>query len=704
MSGLESQFNFVVGMEDATAAAFSSIANNFTSLGPLVSGAANALKGSLTRVETTSKGIFDSILSTSANIKAAFTNQFSETEGAELIDKYESGLLSSSGSLLQTMKSIGSFWMLPLDKQRESIDASSQLMSVYGDQLKELQSRVVPDAEALKALKEEESAIRSKRVQIGLLSGAMLGASVAQKALKGAATLGGLAFDSLFKLISPLVDVFNTIFGPALDYVTSILSAELEPAMQAMLNLAHDLAPSITALAKPLSEMFIQLAIALSDKLLQGPDAPILVLMSSLADLALALIPLVVALVPPLIDVAVAVIQVMASGLVDLANFVIPVLVDNVDVLVPVLYSLVGVFVALKVASVAAAAIGLIASPVGLVVGAIAGLVAGVTALVYYWDDVIQAFQDARQYVKDILGGFDLLGAAAYALVAPLVLLYEVNKAMFEFLWDSGKRLVRWIAKSWEPFSNAVVSAFDAISDGISYVGTKFSEFFTLVGSLASQVLTFFDPLVTFVDEQILPIFTRIGESVMGFFSSLWVDIKTLFSESVASLLDAVGLNPEVLSGIWEAIKAAIQVPIDAIKGFINSYLIDTLNNLITYEIDYIGSLQSVVGLGTIPRLAAGGVVGVGNSGTTAVVGEAGPEAVIPLKPQVLEKVIPEFVTNVNASLDASSIARLGKAVDSGKDDLRPLLTSVLQELKGLREYLAESLSVRDDMRLLTKA
>jgi hypothetical protein len=146
-----------------------------------------------------------------------------------------------------------------------------------------------------------------------------------------------------------------------------------------------------------------------------------------------------------------------------------------------------------------------------------------------------------------------------------------------------------------------------------------------------------------------------IGDPIFGFFESLgekwdsitdsietgWDNLTSIFDFSWSDLLPDWSWSdiiPQPLSDffsmdnlemIWSGITGLFDSFFAPIKDAINDYVIDTLNDIIEYEIPYTGiSLDDAPGVSTIPKLAKGGIV---KNPTLAMIGEDGPEAVIPL-------------------------------------------------------------------------
>ena len=104
-------------------------------------------------------------------------------------------------------------------------------------------------------------------------------------------------------------------------------------------------------------------------------------------------------------------------------------------------------------------------------------------------------------------------------------------------------------------------------------------------------------------------------------FSKLWETLKTNFTEFAGKFGKGIGnalIN--AINGMLGFIQDFLNGPINAINGALSA-----LNQIPGVNI---GQLSTIT-IGRIPALAAGGLV---TSPTTALIGEAGPEAVIPLR------------------------------------------------------------------------
>ena len=173
-----------------------------------------------------------------------------------------------------------------------------------------------------------------------------------------------------------------------------------------------------------------------------------------------------------------------------------------------------------------------------------------------------------------------------------------------------------WIEEGWEDLKGWGSDAWDSIGDAWDeYIGGPIDTFFGWIedawDSVTDSIETGWNDLTSIFDfewDDLLPDWS-------------WDDI---IPEALSDFL-----SMDNLSELWDSITGMFDAVMEPIKGAINDYIIDTVNDVTGYELPLIGeSLRSLTGLGKIPHLAKGGIV---NNPTLAMIGEDGPEAVIPL-------------------------------------------------------------------------
>tara|TARA_R100001082_G_scaffold48567_1_gene26178 strand:+ start:22528 stop:23829 length:1302 start_codon:yes stop_codon:yes gene_type:complete len=111
---------------------------------------------------------------------------------------------------------------------------------------------------------------------------------------------------------------------------------------------------------------------------------------------------------------------------------------------------------------------------------------------------------------------------------------------------------------------------------------------------------------------------------------------KGAIPDALQSVIDFFGglFDDAQEGGIGYALNNAFENLVESLREPINNWIIDPINSLMGYDIPVIGPMQDLPGLSSffpLTALAEGGIV---NSPTLALIGEAGPEAVVPLNSQ----------------------------------------------------------------------
>lgn len=223
-----------------------------------------------------------------------------------------------------------------------------------------------------------------------------------------------------------------------------------------------------------------------------------------------------------------------------------------------------------------------------------------------YLDQMVLVIKTAVEVVVlalgiiiDLLGG-DFAGA------------WEKTKELIAAVWDlivgtvtNGVEIVKGImAAGWEAMKAAAQLAWDGIKALIDLAWQGIKD---LVDTGIQGLKDGFNNLITFISE-------------LG--GSAWNAAKSLGG----NILDGLKNGISAVGGFASDIASAVG---GAIKAFINTQIIDRINSALEFKISMPGPIPDVsVNPPDIPRLAKGGIV---TRPTLALIGEAGPEAVIPL-------------------------------------------------------------------------
>lgn len=238
------------------------------------------------------------------------------------------------------------------------------------------------------------------------------------------------------------------------------------------------------------------------------------------------------------------------------------------------------------------------------------------------WDGIKAVFQFALAFIVGLLiVGFDALGIDIIAVwnnvKQAIADIWEGIKngfkAAFGFLEDVTKAEIDFIKAAWDSIVSNISAAIEAVRQVIETITTAIKAAWDFVwGAIRDYVVTRFN---------------EIAEKVRFFLSI----VKTAFDAFIEPLKNAWAALWGTLSSIVSSTVEGIK---NTVKGMIN-FVFEKINALINAVNSVAQKGASAVGLTipsipTIPLLAQGGIV---TRPTLAMIGEAGPEAVIPLRP-----------------------------------------------------------------------
>ena len=196
---------------------------------------------------------------------------------------------------------------------------------------------------------------------------------------------------------------------------------------------------------------------------------------------------------------------------------------------------------------------------------------------------------------------------------------------------------ILWIKDNWEMIASKAKEIWTGIANFLQQIWDKISTIFNFATTLITGI--------------VVMAFNAMGVDIVGIWNSTWLTINTVV-QSVGNTLKTIigglftwiqtsfktiseplgalwrgmweGMG-NVVTGIWESVKTTIKNSMNWIIDQINK-VINSINSVAAKGASTLGI--GSISMGTIPRLAEGGIV---TRPTIAMIGEAGPEAIIPL-------------------------------------------------------------------------
>jgi phage-related protein len=338
-----------------------------------------------------------------------------------------------------------------------------------------------------------------------------------------------------------------------------------------------------------------------------------------------------------------------------IANNVVPVIAgfagmmtwlgQNMNIAVPAIILIGGVLLAAFLPAIIAATAGawaftvaLLANPITWIVLAVVALIAAIVLLVMNWDAVVKFLSDVWNgfvgWLMDSLAGLASWWGEIWSGIAQWATdVWNGIVAFFQGVLD-------WIVEMFLNWTllGIIISNWDAIVAITTDVWNNIIAFFVTVGTaigdwwtgLWEGIVGFFSTMwngyVSFVQGAftgLLSFFTDVGNNISNWWNGLWTGIIGFFEgifSGIGSFVDGI------FNGVIDGILGAINWVIGIINGFIDGI------NMVLDGLSFIsgGTINlQVEKLGTLTRMAKGGYV---DKATPALIGEAGPEVVTPLK------------------------------------------------------------------------
>lgn len=290
----------------------------------------------------------------------------------------------------------------------------------------------------------------------------------------------------------------------------------------------------------------------------------------------------------------------------------------------------------------------------------ISGIVYAISSLLQYLKD--RTWKNFGKIIQGvgiaIIGLGAIIGSVPVAVAGAIVLIVGTIVKYWEQIKAFLQKGIDWL-----------VSKTDWVKDNFGIVGETIYTIFTsllqgllnIFDSLFTAIKGTFDGIIKFIKgvfsgdwkqawEGIKDIFSSVWNGIKGIVSSVWQFIKSIFNS-------LVNLVKGIANTIWGVIKILINLIISGIN-----VLIRGMNQLSFDAPDWvpgIGGKRWGVNIPQIPRLAKGTILnapgrGVPVAGGTALAGEAGREAYLPLSDtQLLEELgstIGKYIT-INANI-----------------------------------------------------
>lgn len=292
----------------------------------------------------------------------------------------------------------------------------------------------------------------------------------------------------------------------------------------------------------------------------------------------------------------------VARALPDIIKSMIPAIMDAINIIVGVIIEVIPAILEALADSLPDILRGISDLIIGIAESLPQRLDTIMAAFMTFLEQIIQAIPTmVPQLIQGITNGIIKI---AQLLTQPQFLSLLLQAALTLFMS---------IVKALPQMLTSLIDALPQIIDNIITFLTSPDT----IQQLIEAAIELFFALVLAVPQILGALIQAFGNLV----ASLWNGITSLFGEFAANFGNFIGdIFKGAINGVLTFIENFINIPIDALNGFLG--IINGAFGWLGVNIGYIDRIQ-------LPRLAEGGVA---DGATTAIIGEAGKEAVIPLE------------------------------------------------------------------------
>lgn len=255
------------------------------------------------------------------------------------------------------------------------------------------------------------------------------------------------------------------------------------------------------------------------------------------------------------------------------------------------------------------------ANPISIIILAVIGLVAA----------FVIAYKRSEKFRNIVDGAFRAIKTVVMNVInflKPFITTaFSVLKTVFTVYFNIYKTV---FTVAFRVIKAVVVTAFNAIRTVVRTVFNVLKTVFTFYFNVYKTIFTVGVRVIRGVWNAVFNFFKT---KVVGTFNGIKTTISNALGKVWGFITDLKTKITGIGSNLWEGLKTGLTSVIGFLRNSLNG-LIELFNKPIRFFNDYNGPLPDVPLIPQIPALAMGGIV---TRPTLALIGEAGPEAVVPL-------------------------------------------------------------------------
>lgn len=242
-------------------------------------------------------------------------------------------------------------------------------------------------------------------------------------------------------------------------------------------------------------------------------------------------------------------------------------------------------------------------SPITWIIAGIAAIVAGIVLLVTHFDSVSAWIHENLPWLEITL------------------------QTIGSFIGMIGEHIGRVIGIAAQLWNDILWPIFQAIANFLGpVIGQIFNNLITTINVVVGVFTAVFNTVWTIFEVTLsvaIKVFSRIGSFISGVVNN----IKGFFSALGGAVGKVFNGIADMIKNVFGSIAGIIKAPINGIINGINGVL-SSINSITVPDwVPFIGGSHTSFGM--IPQLARGGYA---DGATTAIIGEAGKEVVLPLE------------------------------------------------------------------------
>lgn len=440
--------------------------------------------------------------------------------------------------------------------------------------------------------------------------------------------------------ISPLKDAFMSFLPQLGGFLTKIVGF-VGQLIEKVIQLVANLLPSIIKVTTVIAGAVMQVLPLILNIL----ETVFSVVSDLLLPIIFELIDLVVPFITQITDIATELIDGVITVIVGLLEDIIPVISSMIQLIIPMIRN---IFNSLKpvittilniVTTITARLVPVLKNIFGIAADIIKMViniaVPIITVIMQVVEAIIAILMPILNVIIQVIGFIiDIVMGIVQAVVSVVAAIVKVVTGLINIIVGILSAIIQAIMSIVSVIVGIVTTVVSTVTSIISGIIAVFQYIWDAIVTIFSGVIDFFAGIFGAVFDVVAGIF----QNIANFFAEVWNEIVLTFT--------TIG---DTISG---AIKGAINTVIEGAVGIVNGFI-----KAINFAIGVINAIPGVsitkLNLLQVPQLAEGGVV---DKPTTAIIGEAGQEAVVPLENNTewIDKVAHKLVPKINSEQSSS--------------------------------------------------